>query len=110
MTAPVLTWNMGTSYFESSSACTANQISTGPVWGWQLYRESSIAMGGMSGPKEKLIRVPLSILPCHRKEKIMSNRDVNAVDVLLVEDNPRDAELTIRALKKNHLANQLYHV
>src|SRR6187549_3222495 len=34
----------------------------------------------------------------------------NAVEILLVEDNPRDAELTIRALKKKNLANNLYHV
>jgi two-component system response regulator len=34
----------------------------------------------------------------------------NAIEVLLVVDNPRDAELTIRALKKHHLANQLFHV
>jgi two-component system, response regulator len=34
----------------------------------------------------------------------------NAVEILLVEDNPRDAELTIRALKKGNLANSLYHV
>ena len=34
----------------------------------------------------------------------------NAVEILLVEDNPRDAELTIRALKKRNLANSLYHV
>jgi two-component system, response regulator len=33
-----------------------------------------------------------------------------AVDILLVEDNPRDAELTIRALKKRNLANNLYTV
>jgi two-component system response regulator len=33
-----------------------------------------------------------------------------AVDILLVEDNPRDAELTIRALKKHNLANRLYAV
>jgi two-component system response regulator len=33
-----------------------------------------------------------------------------AVDILLVEDNPQDAELTIRALKKRHLANQLHLV
>lgn len=33
-----------------------------------------------------------------------------AVDILLVEDNPRDAELTIRALKKKNLANNLYTV
>lgn len=34
----------------------------------------------------------------------------NAIDVLLVEDNPDDAELTIRELKKHHLANNLFHV
>jgi two-component system, response regulator len=32
------------------------------------------------------------------------------VEVLLVEDNPSDAELTIRALKKNNLANKLLHL
>lgn len=32
------------------------------------------------------------------------------VDILMVEDNPRDAELTIRALKKQNLANRLYVV
>jgi two-component system, response regulator len=34
----------------------------------------------------------------------------NVVEILLVEDNPRDAELTIRALKKRNLANNLFHV
>lgn len=32
------------------------------------------------------------------------------VDLLLVEDNPNDAELAIRQLKKNNLANNLFHV
>ncbi len=32
------------------------------------------------------------------------------IEILLVEDNPQDAELTIRALKKRHLANHLIHV
>lgn len=32
------------------------------------------------------------------------------IEILLVEDNPNDAELTIRALKKNNLANKLLHV
>jgi len=31
----------------------------------------------------------------------------NPVDILLVEDNPNDAELALRALKKNNLANHL---
>lgn len=38
----------------------------------------------------------------------MNHEDI--VEVLLVEDNARDAELTIRALKRHNLANQLVHV
>ena len=34
----------------------------------------------------------------------------NAVEILLVEDNPDDAGLTIRALKKYNLSNQLLHL
>jgi two-component system response regulator len=34
-------------------------------------------------------------------------KDFNAVEILIVEDNPRDAELTLRALKKNNLANNI---
>jgi two-component system response regulator len=34
----------------------------------------------------------------------------NELEILLVEDNTNDAELTIRALKKNNLANKLIHV
>lgn len=34
----------------------------------------------------------------------------NTVEVLLIEDNPDDAELTIRALKKKKLANNLVHL
>ena len=34
----------------------------------------------------------------------------NAVEILLVEDNPDDAGLTIRALKKHNLANNLLHL
>jgi two-component system response regulator len=32
------------------------------------------------------------------------------VEVLLIEDNPRDAELTIRAFKRKNLANRLVHL
>jgi two-component system, response regulator len=34
----------------------------------------------------------------------------NTIDILLVEDNVNDAELTIRELKKHNMANSLYHV
>jgi len=32
---------------------------------------------------------------------------LNEVEILLVEDNPNDAELTMRALKKHNLANRV---
>jgi len=34
----------------------------------------------------------------------------NKVEILLVEDNLHDAEMTIRSLKKVNLANRLFHV
>ena len=36
--------------------------------------------------------------------------DPNSVDVWLVEDNSNDAELAIRELKRDNLANNLFHV
>lgn len=35
-------------------------------------------------------------------------KNYNAVEILLVEDNPQDAELMIRALRKQKLANQIH--
>lgn len=36
--------------------------------------------------------------------------DSQLVEILLVEDNPNDAELTLRALRKHHLANAVHWV
>lgn len=38
----------------------------------------------------------------------MSNR--TTVDMVFVEDNPRDAEMTLRTLRKHHLANHVAHL
>lgn len=35
---------------------------------------------------------------------------MNGIDILLIEDNPDDAGLTIRTLQKNNLANRLLHL
>jgi two-component system response regulator len=35
---------------------------------------------------------------------------INEVEILLVEDNPNDVELTLRALKKRNLANKVHVV
>ncbi len=36
--------------------------------------------------------------------------DPRSVEILLVEDNPEDAEMTIRALRKYRLANRIHNV
>ena len=33
--------------------------------------------------------------------------DINEIEILIVEDNSRDADLTVRSLKKNNLANNI---
>ena len=35
---------------------------------------------------------------------------LNEVEILLVEDDPADAEMTMRALRRNHLANKIHWV
>ena len=37
-------------------------------------------------------------------------KDISEVEILLVEDNPSDAELALRALKKHNLANSIHLV
>lgn len=36
--------------------------------------------------------------------------DQRVVEILLVEDNPHDAEMALRAFEKSHLANRVHHV
>jgi two-component system, response regulator len=36
--------------------------------------------------------------------------NLNEVEILLVEDNPYDAELATRALQKSKITNKIYHV
>jgi two-component system response regulator len=36
--------------------------------------------------------------------------DNGVIEILLIEDDPDDAELTIHALKKNNLVNHLHHI
>lgn len=38
------------------------------------------------------------------------NDGSHKVEIILVEDNPNDAELAIRALKKNNLSNNIIHL
>jgi two-component system response regulator len=46
----------------------------------------------------------------YRKGKEESKMVTNEVEILLVEDNPNDVELTLRALKKHNLTNKVHVV
>src|ERR1700741_3934985 len=52
------------------------------------------------------------IFPCRPDIKKLKqlNMNPNSVEILLVEDNITDAELTIRELKKHSMANNLFHL
>jgi two-component system response regulator len=50
-----------------------------------------------------LVRVDLEPIP----QKKMVN---GAIEILLIEDDPDDAELTIHALRKHNLVNHLHHI
>ena len=40
----------------------------------------------------------------------MINNTSPEIEILLVEDSPHDAEMTLRALRKRNLANHIFHV
>jgi CheY-like chemotaxis protein len=46
----------------------------------------------------------------YKRKNLIVNTMNNEVEILLVEDNPNDAELAMRALKKNKLANNVIRV
>src|SRR5207245_9632209 len=102
---------MQTSCLASFSVCIALRSLKELELDWQLSGGLSTAMEAECGQPEKLTKARHSISPCRRRSKPMvDSKNMNEIEVLLVEDNPSDAELTLRALRKNNLANKLVHV
>jgi CheY-like chemotaxis protein len=61
-----------------------------------------------SGLRPKLTKALLSFLHyLFKKNYIMDHTEI---EILLVEDNSSDAEMTIRALKKNNISNNIVHL
>src|SRR6202453_2720144 len=101
--------NTVTNFLAYSNGCIARRNLKARAWDWRWCNASSIVTEAKSGPKEKSIREQLFISPCqHERNLQMSNH--TEVEVLLVEDNSRDAEMTLRTLRKRNLANHVVHV
>lgn len=75
-----------------------------PASAWPPFSVSSIVMVGVSGPTPLLIGARHSIL----RLEVVARVPESYVEILLVEDNPHDVELTMHALKQHQLANRIH--
>src|SRR2546426_6099531 len=71
----------------------------------RLCSASFTGMAAASGQKQKWTKARHSISPWG--VPLMTGEPV---EILLVEDNPNDEELTLRSLKKNNVSNQIHVV
>src|SRR5450830_1235148 len=64
-------------------------------------------MAEKSGRKASLAKARSFTSPCLRQHERMAMNSFERIDILLVEDNPYDAELSMRALQKKKLVNKV---
>src|SRR5919204_1135476 len=65
-------------------------------------------MAGASGRRLVRARERRSSSHCRTQPRTMAGMD--PLEILLVEDSAEDAEMTLRALRKNNLANRVHWV
>src|SRR5438309_6762690 len=100
------TCSMPTNFSGCSSACIAPRIMREPASVWPSFNASSTATAGASGRKRPSTRARHSTLLS--KEQLPMRE--KSIEILLVEDNPDDVELTLHAFQKHHLANRVHVV
>src|SRR3989442_126740 len=110
---------MPTSCLASFSDCTARRTSKEQAWDWPLFSESFISTEGASGQRRRSIRVlPFSSAlrlrtmddkrrMVTREGKTVTAREHEAIEILLVEDDPLDLEMTLRALDSDRVNNRI---
>src|SRR5438445_5386322 len=97
---------MRTSCSGCSRACTPRPNSRAPASVSRRSGASSPGTAAGSGPREPSIGERRSISPCDGPLGGPGGR-VNAGKILLVEDNPDDVTLTMRALKSHNITNDV---
>src|SRR5688572_33254266 len=99
------TLNITSASLSSSNACTAVKSIPARVSGWPCARRLWNVTQEPSGWNHKSARERFFISPCHHSRTLDMNEAV--IDILLVEDNPGDARLTMEAFKEAKVANRL---
>src|SRR5882724_5741046 len=97
---------MRTSCSACSSGCIPPPNSKAPAWGSRPSGASSLDTAAASGPRLPSDRARRSTSPCDRPPGGPGG-SVNPGKILLVEDNPDDVALTLRALKSNNITNEV---
>src|SRR3989454_12612048 len=97
---------MRTSCSGCSSACTPRPNSRAPASVSRRCGASSPGTAAGFGPREPSIGEPPSTSPCDGPLGGRGGR-VNGGKILLVEDNPDDIALTIRALKSHNMTKHV---
>src|ERR1051326_1120392 len=110
---------MPTSCLASFSDCTARRTSKEQASDWPPFNESFISTEGASGPRRRSIRVlPFSLAlrlrttddkgrMVPREGRTVTAREHEAIEILLVEDDPLDLEMTLRALDGDRVNNRI---
>src|SRR5947208_3375870 len=92
-----------TSCLASSSGFTILPRVRGQAWDWRSVSGSFIGTAGGSGPSHRPITAQPSASPYQRASRMPSS----STQILIVEDNPDDLELTLDALAEHHVANRI---
>src|SRR3989454_11903713 len=98
------TCSTSTNSSASSSACIGPRSMREPVSVWPSFNASSTATAGASGRKRPSTRARHSTLLSKEQLPMLEK----SVEILLVEDNPNDVELTLHAFRKHNLANRVH--
>src|SRR5438876_4407868 len=96
---------MRASCLACSSACTVPRSTRARASAWRSCSASSIGTAAAHGQSRNSTKARHSI---SRWEVPLMTGD--PVEILLVEDNPNDAELTLRSLRKNNVSNRIHVV
>src|SRR5256712_3418925 len=88
----------------SSSACSPTRSTREPVSVSPSFNASSTATAGAFGLRQQLSTARPSISLYKEQFPMLEN----TVEILLVEDNPDDVELTLHAFQKHNLANRVH--
>ena len=96
-----------TSCSASSSGCTGWRSSRAPASAWPTSAASSSATAAGPGRRARSTGARPSTSPCRGARRGSLSTWPTLKPILLVEDNPKDVELTLAALGKSQLANEV---